>query len=299
MDKIPAKTWVGLLINFLVMIMGIYSMGEECQWDSIATGFAVVMSLAFLTSLVGVVMLVRGNPAGGIVGAVGSAFFIPIGFICLMGCLQSRDHIRFAGYAPGTPATPTPAAPAPNPVDQMPPGEENPTPAEAGEAVIGEAAAGEAAYVESALVEKPLVAYNFTDERPMGCITVLMGLGAGFFLLSSGNGSSSVLVLIGAGIVIMIRGSLRANTYVYALYSEYLECVPGQFSSPVRIPYADILEAEVEPDKAYLYIKGASDREKVTVPFRLIPGGERKEARDAFTAKMRELGVLREQSATE
>lgn len=123
MDKIPTKTWVGLLSNLLVMIAGSYILGEAYQWDSFITGFAVIMSLAFLASLTGVVMLVRGNPAGGIVGAVGSAFFVPIGLICLTGCLQSRDNIRFAGYAPGTTA-PTPTAP----VDQMSPSRRKPNP---------------------------------------------------------------------------------------------------------------------------------------------------------------------------
>lgn len=122
-----------------------------------------------------------------------------------------------------------------------------------------------------------------------------------FSLLVSGDSLSSFpLLLIGGGIIILIRDRLRANTYVYALYKEHLECVPGQFSGSVRIPYTNILEAEVASgDKAYLYIKAAGGREKVAVLFCLIATDKREEAQDAFTAKMRELGVLREQSATE
>lgn len=292
MEKIPTKTWVGLLSNLLVMLAGIYTMGEKYRWDSFSTGFAVVMSLAFLVSLMGVVMLVRGNPAGGIVGAVGSAFFVPIGLICLMGCLQSRDNIRFAGYASGTPATTVPAAP----VDPVPPAEENPT-----REVAGEAAAGEAAHVESAPGATPLAAYRFMDERPKGCLTVIMGLFISLFLLAGDESLSSFpLLLIGGGIVILVRDRLRANTYACALYREYLECVPGRFSGSVRIPYADILEAEAaSDDKAYLYIKTADGREKITVRFCSIAADQREEAHDTFTAKMRELGVLREQPATE
>ena len=69
---------------------------------------------------------------------------------------------------------------------------------------------------------------------------------------------------------------------------------PASFPDPSGIPYADILEAEADSGKAYLHIKTADGREKVTVQFRLIPGGERMEAREAFIAKMKELGVLRE-----
>lgn len=69
------------------------------------------MLLAFLTSLTGVIMLIRGNPVGGIVGAAGSVFFVPIGLVCMIGCLQGRDDIRFAGYARGTSKTPVAAAP--------------------------------------------------------------------------------------------------------------------------------------------------------------------------------------------
>ncbi len=284
MDKITTKTWVGLLINLLVMIVGVYSMGEKYQWDSFSTGFAVVALLAFLVSLAGVIMLACGKPAGGIVGAVGSAFFVPIGFICLIGCLQSRNNIRFAGYAPGAPAPSTP------PVGQVSPAEETAT----GETVTGEAAAVETEHVEPAPDEKPLVAYPFRDERAQGCLTVILGIGLVVFL-----SINAALGLVAAGAVILIRGSLRMNTYVYALYTEYLECVPGLFSGSVRIPYTDILEAEVTSARACLCIKAATGREKVAVRFLMIPHGEREEARDAFAAKMRELGVLREQSATE
>ena len=232
MNNVTAKTWIGLLINLLALIMGLYSMGEKYQWDSFTTGFAVVMSLAFLTALAGVVMLIRGNPAGGIVGAVGSAFFIPIGLICVMGCIQSRDKIRFADYAPGTPATPAPVALS----AQMPPAAETPAHDTAGEVMTGETAAEEAKHVESAPVEKPLVAYAFPDERPMGWLVLVLGVGAGFFLLSSGGSLSGVTALIVVGIIKIIRGNLRVNAHVYALYSEYLECVSGQFSGSIRNP---------------------------------------------------------------
>ncbi|RXE61330.1 hypothetical protein ED352_14885, partial [Muribaculaceae bacterium Isolate-002 (NCI)] len=73
------KIWTGLILNLLVMIAGIFSLSGEYGWSLFTKGFAAVMLLAFLTSLTGVIMLIRGNPVGGIVGAAGSVFFVPIG----------------------------------------------------------------------------------------------------------------------------------------------------------------------------------------------------------------------------
>lgn len=74
-------------------------------WNAGVISITVVLSFAFLLSVAGIILLLRGKAAGGIVGAVGSAFFVPIGLICLLGCLQSRADILREGLMPA--ATPS------------------------------------------------------------------------------------------------------------------------------------------------------------------------------------------------
>lgn len=62
MKKVMGKIWTGLILNLLVMIAGIFSLSGEYGWSLFTKGFAAVMLLAFLTSLTGVIMLIRGNP---------------------------------------------------------------------------------------------------------------------------------------------------------------------------------------------------------------------------------------------
>lgn len=274
------------------MIVGIYRLSREYGWDSLTKGFAAVMLLAFLTSLAGVALLTRGNPAGGIVGAVGSAFFVPIGLICMIGCLQSRDNIRFAGHAPGrihqTGET-KPAESAPT-TEPMRDGMETRPAAPA----IPPARMKNTQATSAVPVERPLIAYKFTDERLIGFLVLVMGAGAGFYTLSIGAGSGPAFLLVGVSIAIIIRDSRRQDMHVYALYRDHLECVPGTWSSPVSIPYADILEAKMQRNRVRLHLKKSDGREKITIPLGSIPSGEREEAHDAFAAKMRELDVLRE-----
>ena len=304
MKKVMGKIWTGLILNLLVMIAGIFSLSGEYGCSLFTKGFAAVMLLAFLTSLTGVIMLIRGNPVGGIVGAAGSVFFVPIGLVCMIGCLQGRDDIRFAGYARGTPKTPAPAAPLgrihqagkTEPAGSAPSAEPITNGRETGSsAPATPSAPPEKTPATSALpAETPLTAYKFTDERLLGFFMLSLGTVLGFYLLSIGGGSGSAFFMAGLGIAVMIRGSRRQNMHVYALYKDRLECVPGVWSVPVSIPYAEILEAEMRRNKACIYLNKPDGREKITIPLGFIPGDKREEAQEAFAAQMRKLGVLRE-----
>lgn len=110
MRKLKRMVWAGLACNFVVLFTGSWSFGMRDGWNAGVISITVVLSFAFLLSVAGIVLLLRGKEAGGIVGAVGSAFFVPIGLICLLGCLQIRADILREGL---TPVAKPPVAPRP------------------------------------------------------------------------------------------------------------------------------------------------------------------------------------------
>lgn len=270
MKKINKKVLIGLIINLLVMIVGIYRLSGEYGWDSLTKGFAAVMLLAFLTSLAGVALLTRGNPAGGIVGAVGSAFFVPIGLICMIGCLQSRDNIRFAGHAPGrihqTGET-KPAESAPT-TEPMRDGMETRPAAPA----IPPARMKNTQATSAVPVERPLIAYKFTDDAcRFSCAG--NGSGAGFYTLSIGAGSGPAFLLVGVSIAIIIRDSRRQDMHVYALYRDHLECVPARGPALSASPMRTSLRLKCSATGSAFTSKNQTGREKITIPLGSIPSG--------------------------
>ena len=108
MEKLNGKVWVGFVINVLVALWGISDMAAD--GGTVAAVFITVMVGCLLLTGAGIAMLVRGDPAGGILGAVGSAIFVPIVLICLIGCLQCPDKLRNLALA--TSAGPRPEVPA-------------------------------------------------------------------------------------------------------------------------------------------------------------------------------------------
>ena len=107
MEKLNGKIWVGFVINVLVALWGISDMAAD--GGTVAAVFITIMAGGLLLTGAGMIMLAQGNPTGGILGAVGSAAFVPIGLICLIGCLQCRDRLRNEALAaaPGSEETGT------------------------------------------------------------------------------------------------------------------------------------------------------------------------------------------------
>ena len=107
MEKLNGKIWVGFVINVLVALWGISDMATG--GGTVGAIFITITAGGLLLTGAGMIMLAQGNPTGGILGAVGSAFFVPIGLICLIGCLQCRDRLRNEALAdaPGSEETGT------------------------------------------------------------------------------------------------------------------------------------------------------------------------------------------------
>ena len=74
----------------------------------------LLLVVGYLLSVVGVILLLRGSPAGGMLGIMASAFFVPLGLICLVGCIRLRDKLLVKSWtarasAPTVPTEETPA----------------------------------------------------------------------------------------------------------------------------------------------------------------------------------------------
>ena len=94
MGRLNVKTWLGFVLNMLLVLLGISDIMLNGPTE--ADGLIVLMAGGLLVTGAGMVMLARGNPAGGILGAAGCILFAPIGLICLIGCLQCREKMRNA-----------------------------------------------------------------------------------------------------------------------------------------------------------------------------------------------------------
>lgn len=283
MGNIDTKTRVGFMLNVVVGILGIANIAP--YGGALAAGLiAISIASIFLTGA-GIFMLSRGNPTGGILGAVGSAVFVPIGLICMIGCLQCREKIRNADVmTAGAPLPEEPAASAEEtyaaPERPSAPGDE-PAPAN----------------TSDKMSECPLACYDFADVRLLGWFFVVAGVGLLLFILSQRDHTPlfAVVSFCVTGIMLIVQGEQRRNRQVFSLYRKHLECVTGTMNcEPVSIPYDCIREAKSGGSRFHLYIAAADDTRKISIPLGLIKGSERGEAREVLEGKMRELGVLRE-----
>ena len=305
MEHINGKTWLGFVINIVVTAV-FYGMG-------VMDGATIFFGVGLLLTGVGIAMLVNGYPAGGIFGAVGSAFFVPIGIICMIGCLQSRDRLRNAALTTAvasgseeivTRAEEASVAPdAPAASDGTSATKEAPvmmTAAEpCAEAAAAPAASENTPAPEQAPVttaETPLAAYGFVDERMGGWLLVLLGIAAFFFGLSlNGQIMSGSVVCLVIGIIRIIQTQQRLDKHVCVLYRDRLECVVGLWTGDlVNIPYAAIREAECSDSKLRLQLASGAGTSTATVYFGRFASAVRDEARTVLRDKLRELGVLRE-----
>ena len=108
MGRLNVKTWLGFVLNMLLVLLGISDIMLNGPTE--ADGLIVLMAGGLLVTGAGMVMLARGNPAGGILGAAGCILFAPIGLICLIGCLQCREKMRNAALAAAAATAETPLA---------------------------------------------------------------------------------------------------------------------------------------------------------------------------------------------
>lgn len=254
MKKVNLTAKVGLAINLLAMLLYMYGLRNGFFRDVNSEMMAGLLLAGFLLCLTGLAMLDRGNPAGGFVGAAGSAFFLPAGLVCMVGCFQTRDKLRFASHAA---SAPTRLAARETPL---------------------------AAY-EFRNLHLPGI-QTMVLGTGMGCAflmdeVVIAGAWFGFLLAA-------------LGLAITVRSKDREQWKVYALFRDRLECPPGAWSEPVAIPYAHILAVDLYWHKARLFIRRPGGKEKIMLRFGNIPDDKRDEAREIFANKMRELGVLHE-----
>lgn len=94
---------IGLGIN-LVAMLAMQSHLNAAGPNDAALLFNALLLLSFTLSLAGMVLLACNKSWGGIVGVAGSVVFVPLGLVCMAGCLISRSALRYAAYRPADPA---------------------------------------------------------------------------------------------------------------------------------------------------------------------------------------------------
>lgn len=287
MRTLKKKVWLGLVFNLATLFIGIWDFGAQDGWNAGVTGIAIAMSLSFLLSVAGVVMLLRGKAAGGIVAVAGSLIFVPAGLLCMLGSLQSRADILREGLTPS--ATPPVAPEQEGPAGQQPQDEK----AEPQEEQGGVAAASG---------ERPKVAYRFPDQTGISIIMMVAFAFVTLILFSSGLPPALGVLGIMLGGLRLLLTKERRGAYIYALYEDRLECVVSRWSSEmVAIPYADIRDVDIRQNElldSRIYLRvAATDGEirEISIPLHLLERDDRANATEALEKKLRELGVLREE----
>ena len=254
MGRLNVKTWLGFVLNMLVVLLGISDLMLNGPTE--AASLIVLMAGGLLVTGAGTVLLARGNPAGGILGAAGCILFAPTGLICLIGCLQCRDRLRSKALAAAAATAETPCAAYGFADDR----------------------AGGWLYMLGGF------AAFFYGLFYYGGV-----LHDGGVIMAGGE----VFSIIGAFRI--VRACRRKQEHVCALYRDRLECFPGLWTSePVSIPYADIREAGCSYVRLRLRFVSGDGMAKISVYFCRMTRNKRAEARSVLQDKMRELGVLRE-----
>ena len=256
MGTLNGKILVGFVLN-VALVIAFFST-EMADGGALAVAFFTLAAAGVIVTGMGIAMLAHGDPAGGILGAAGSAIFVPIGLICLIGCLQSRDKLRNAALA---------------------------TADASGSGTVAEPAGGPAAGT-------PLAAYKFADYSPLFGVATLFFLAALFVVWAQAPALLGVVVICAARFMV---ARTQRKLYVCALYADHLDYASGIWAtSQVTVPYAAIVEAVVSSSKVRLVIEREGGRTRVSIPLSLMAGCHRREACTAIADKMRELGVLRE-----
>lgn len=294
MRKLKGTVWAGLACNLAVLFMGSWGFGMRDGWNAGVISITVVLSFAFLLSVAGIILLLRGKAAGGIVGAVGSAFFVPIGLICLQGCLQSRADILREGLMPA--ATPSAVREQERPAEAQPsamPDEQ----AEQNEKSGEQQSQKEAGEQDRATPpgEMPEAAYTFLNETGLAIGMLVFFSLAALGIFSGGEPIWGAVPGIVLGIFKFIQTGARRRKFVYALYRDRLECVISAWSSDLTaIPYGNIREGMIRGSKARLVVAEDGESRQISIPLHLVERSRRDEAVETMERKLKELGVLRE-----
>lgn len=289
--RVHPAAWIGLVINFLSMVGALYAFNEEFSTDTLTLVFSIIFIAGFALSLIGVLMLAAGNPAGGIVGIIGSVIYVPIGMICAIGCSISRKNMEFASLDMNADAfEPRPASPAQYGSASFPAGSRT---QDRPDAAPLRPAPGFAPRPNA-----PVASFPFVDYRWLGVLLIVISV-IGFFIVSQHGrgGGGSVLTPAIFGIIMFVLQQRQQGFNVFSLYDDSLECVPNQWAAPVRIPYANIASVILYKRKAEVMVRGSdmSQRDKkIVILFGNIPGEMRDDARRVLAQKMRDLGVLTE-----
>lgn len=268
--------WLGFVIDIVVTVV-------FCGVGVVNDGI-IFLGVGLVLTGVGMVMLVRGDPTGGIVGSAGSVLSAPTGLICPSGCLQGRDKLRNAALA-------TAAGPGSGPVEE--PGEEKGGGPESPAGSDGTPATEEA---PAATAETPLAAYGFVDVRGWAWTLVVVGLALLLFALYHGTKIiRGTMLSLTVGLFWLIQTQQCLGRYVCILYRDHLECIYSPRKADlVSIPYASIREARYSRYRLRLLLASGDRTTKFNVYFTLLASDKRDEARAVLRDKMRELGVLRE-----
>ena len=254
MGRLNVKTWLGFVLNMLVVLLGISDIMLNGPTE--ADSLIVLMAGGLLVTGTGMVMLARGDPAGGILGAAGCILFAPTGLICLIGCLQCREKVRNAALVAASATAETPFAAYGFADDR----------------------AGGWLYMLGGF------AAFFYGLFYYGGI-----LHDGGVIMAGGQVFSII------GVSRIVRACRRKQKHVCALYRDRLECVPGLWTSePVSIPYSGIREARCSGSKLRLTVASGDGTTTFNVYFSQMASDKRDEASAVLQDKMRELGVLRE-----
>lgn len=220
MRNVHAAAWIGLIINGIVLFFALLYINEEALYyydsgygyleslsasrmDGITQVFSLLFVGGFVMSLVGVIMLFMGKPVGGIIGAIGAAIYVPIGMICMFGCIQSRSRMHMKAYeSPYAAGTPSGGAVSSGPGRQQ--AVSNRMDAAAVKTLsgdysqTGEAAAAysaQPAHRSAATPGTPLVAYKFADQSFWGWILI-------------------VIVIVGVAILYSMTGRIPGTLFV-------------------------------------------------------------------------------------
>lgn len=150
--------------------------------------------------------------------------------------------------------------------------------------------------VSAASRETPFYSCEFVEERLLtwGLLAfAVFGIIAGLVRYAIPR---TALVLLFVVLFRFMQSVRRGRQHAVALYGDRLECIVSVWSSePVCIPYSRIRAAERRGSTMRLSLDATDGwPARASIPLLLVRSEQRDEARSALAAKMRELGVLRE-----
>lgn len=304
MSKIHPAAWIGLVINIGLSFFSLEAYGDMPVLSMAMFGGVVL-------SAVGIVMLAMGQAAGGILGAIGGAVFIPVGLVCMIGCMRTRQALIndaknvdvnlvntvFGDVNANTANTMNAGPVSLSPVIHNPaPGSE----AAAAAGTVPHSTHGTAAPEGTAASGGTI--FRFKDQRMLmaiilgGGILVMLVMASGMYVDISGPIMTFAVI---GGISLWTQSRLVAMPAL-ALYEDHLTCVSSQaaWAGENTVMYRLIQKAGISGNKGSVtaHRTDGAGTEELKILFNAMPSNVREEAKNAFAAKMRERGVPFSQS---